>query len=114
MLNKPLWREVGTLGLYWLTQPKLCPILLYSTVKGSTNQNLITKQVIDLPLLTLQVFLILLLTLSYTPHKYKKLKYFFNTKPLLAFTNSSLNEYEYSTTLQEWINNKARLQNDFT
>jgi len=45
MLNKPLRREVETLGLYWVTQPELRPVLLYSTVKGSNNQNLITKQV---------------------------------------------------------------------
>jgi len=45
MLNKSLWGEVETLGLYWFTQPERCPILLYSLVKGSTNQNLITKQV---------------------------------------------------------------------
>jgi len=45
MLNKSLWREVETLGLYWFTQPELRPILLYSRVKDSTDQNLITKQV---------------------------------------------------------------------
>ena len=45
MLNKPLWREVETIGLYWFAQPELCPILLYSLVKGSINQNLITKQI---------------------------------------------------------------------
>ena len=37
ILNKPLRREVETLGLYWFTQPELRPILLYTTIKGSTN-----------------------------------------------------------------------------
>jgi len=45
MLNKPSRRDVETLGLYWFTQPELRPVLLYRIVKGSTNQNLITKQV---------------------------------------------------------------------
>jgi len=45
MLNKSLKREVETLGLYWFTQTKLRLVLLYTTVKGFTNQNLITKQV---------------------------------------------------------------------
>ena len=44
-LNKPLWREVGTRGLYWFTLPELCPVLFFSIVKDSTNQNLIIKQV---------------------------------------------------------------------
>ena len=44
MLNKSLRKEVETLGLYWCTQPKLCLVLLYLIIKGSTNQNLITKQ----------------------------------------------------------------------
>ena len=46
ILNRPLRREVETLDLYWFIQPKLHPILLYTIVKGSTNQNLITKQVL--------------------------------------------------------------------
>ena len=52
ILNKPLWREIETLDLYWFTQLQLHPILLYSLVKGFTNQNLITKQVLysNLPL----------------------------------------------------------------
>jgi len=45
MLKKPQRRDVETLDLYWFTQPELRSVLLYSTVKGSTNQNLITKQV---------------------------------------------------------------------
>ena len=45
MLNKLLWREVATLGLYWFTQPELRLVLLYTIVKGSTNQSLITKHV---------------------------------------------------------------------
>ena len=44
-LNKPLRKEVETLDLYWFTQPELRSILLYSVVKGSTNQNLITEQI---------------------------------------------------------------------
>jgi len=44
MFNKPLWREVEILGLYWFTQSELHQVLLYSLVKGSINQNLITKQ----------------------------------------------------------------------
>ena len=45
MLNKPLWREVETLDLYWFIQLKLYLVLFYSLVKGSTNKKLITKQV---------------------------------------------------------------------
>ena len=37
----------------------------------------------------------------------------FNTKSLLTFTNNSLNEYKYSTTLNEWINNKIQIQDNF-
>jgi len=44
ILNKSLRREVEILDLYLLTQTELFP-LLYTTVKGSTNQNLIAKQV---------------------------------------------------------------------
>lgn len=45
MLNKLSRKYVETCGLYWFTQPELRPVLLYRTVKDSTNQNLITKQV---------------------------------------------------------------------
>ena len=45
MLYKPLWGELRILGLYWFTQPKQRLVLLYSLVKGLTNQNLTTKQV---------------------------------------------------------------------
>ena len=31
----------------------------------------------------------------------------------MSFTNSSLNEYKYLTTLKELINNKTQLQNEF-
>jgi len=44
-LNKSLRREVKTLDLYWFTHIELHLIFLYTIVKGSTNQNLITKQV---------------------------------------------------------------------
>ena len=43
MFNKLLRREVETLGLYWFIQTELRTILLYKIVKGSSNQNLITK-----------------------------------------------------------------------
>ena len=46
MLNKLLSRDVETLGLYWFTQTMLRLILLYATIKGYMNQNLITKQVL--------------------------------------------------------------------
>jgi len=45
MLNKLVWREVKTFGLYRFAQLELCPVLFYSLVKGFINQNLITKQV---------------------------------------------------------------------
>ena len=44
-LIKPLKRHVETLGLYYFTQIELHLVLLYSTVKGSTNQNFDYKQV---------------------------------------------------------------------
>ena len=37
----------------------------------------------------------------------------FSTKSLLAFTNKSLNECNDSTTLNEWIEFKAQIQNNF-
>ena len=53
VLNKPLRRELETLGLYWLwfTQVELCSVLLYTMVEGFTNQKLITKQVFCLAIL---------------------------------------------------------------
>jgi len=71
ILNKPLWREVETHGLYWFAQPELCPILLYSLVKGSTNQNLLQNKYSNLPFLALHVFLTPLLVASYTPPESK-------------------------------------------
>ena len=102
-----------TLGLYWFTQLELRSVLLYSTVNGSTNQNLITKQVIrpatpwftSIPNTTYDTFL--------DSSLIWETQVLFNTKPLLAFTNSSSIEYKYSITLKEWINNKAQIQNDF-
>jgi len=63
--------------------------------------------------MAIQVFLIPLLAMSWTLLESKKTQVLFNTKPLLAFTNSSLNEYKYSITLNEWIKNKAQIQDDF-
>jgi len=60
IFDKTIWRKVETLDLYWFTQPKLCPVVLYSLGKGSTNQELIANKFSNLSLLALQVFL--------TPH----------------------------------------------
>ena len=44
-LNKQLKREVETVGSYQFTETELCLILVYTIVKGSTNQNFDYKQV---------------------------------------------------------------------
>ena len=42
---KQLKGDIETLGLYWFTQTELHPILLDTTIKGFTNQNLDYKEV---------------------------------------------------------------------
>ena len=37
MFNKPLWREVEILYLYWFVEPELYTILLYSLIKDSIS-----------------------------------------------------------------------------
>ena len=100
-LNKYLKREVRILNLYWSTQTKLCLVLLYKIVKGSTNHNLIINKYSISSLLATQVFSRSLLAHPQTPSESKNNQVLFFTKLLLTFTNKILNEYNDSITLEE-------------
>lgn len=56
ILIKYLWSEVETLKFILFTQIELCSILLYKSLKGSMNQNLISNKYFILSLLITIVF----------------------------------------------------------
>ena len=83
---------------------KACRATLPPTMRQQSFQRLSANPIMDPVLKSIKFHL----------YPKRKTQLFFNNKIFLAFTNNSLNEYKDSITLNEWINNRAQLQNNFS